>query len=99
MPDAVLEGLVVLGHVPGQGLGADGKVNAGPLCASSRTTSRERRSYINTVCVVPDNKQREEELYKHCVRRQGQQAERGGVTQTQKRLTGREEELYKHRRE
>lgn len=31
LPHAVLEALFVLGHVPGQRLGADGKVDAGPL--------------------------------------------------------------------
>lgn len=31
VPDAVLEGVPVLGHVPREGFGADGKVNTGPL--------------------------------------------------------------------
>lgn len=31
MPQTVLERVAVLGHVTGQGLGADGKVNARPL--------------------------------------------------------------------
>lgn len=31
LPHAVLEALLVLGHVPGERLGTDGEVNAGPL--------------------------------------------------------------------
>lgn len=31
MPDPVLEGVPVLGHVAREGLGTDGKVNTGPL--------------------------------------------------------------------
>lgn len=31
MPDPVLEGVPVLGHVACEGLGTDGKVNTGPL--------------------------------------------------------------------
>ena len=31
LPHAVLETLLVLRHVPGQGFGADGEIDAGPL--------------------------------------------------------------------
>lgn len=41
-PRLVLEGLFVLGHVPRQGLGADGKVNASPLCREKGAMRTQR---------------------------------------------------------
>lgn len=37
MPQLVLEGLPVLGHVAGHGLGADGEVNAGSLVGGGKS--------------------------------------------------------------
>lgn len=37
MPEPVLEGLPVLGHVAGHGFGADGKVNAGSLVTEEKS--------------------------------------------------------------
>lgn len=42
MPQSVLEGLSVLGHVAGHRLGADGKVNACPLMGRNVTEQTHR---------------------------------------------------------
>lgn len=45
MPQAVLEGVAVLGHVAGQRFGTDGKVDARPLTGFRR--KRERCELIS----------------------------------------------------
>lgn len=44
MPQPVLEGLPVLGHVAGHGLGADGEVNAGSLAAGGKSQTQDLRT-------------------------------------------------------
>lgn len=41
MPQLVLEGLPVLGHVAGHGLGADGEVNAGSLVGGGKSHTQD----------------------------------------------------------
>ena len=43
LPHAVLETLLVLRHVPGQGFGADGEVDAGPLWERARWREGRRQ--------------------------------------------------------
>jgi hypothetical protein len=50
LPHAVLETLLVLRHVPGQGFGADGKVDAGPLW--ERVRWREGRRQERGGCTL-----------------------------------------------
>lgn len=56
MPQSVLEGLPVLGHVAGHRLGADGKVDASPLTERELTNQTHRaaedpRTVSVSVCV------------------------------------------------
>lgn len=48
LPHAVLEALLVLGHVPGQGLGADGEVDAGSLRERGGRLESRRRAAPDT---------------------------------------------------
>lgn len=47
LPHAVLEALLVLGHVPGQRLGADGEVDAGPLRERGQRRESGRRTALD----------------------------------------------------
>lgn len=50
LPHAVLEALLVLGHVPGQRLGTDGEVDAGPLW---ETPAHEKGDGRKAICSQP----------------------------------------------